>query len=418
MKTLARCLAGFLSAALIQASPIIYAEWVMVGGNSTSAPALGSGTPIPVPPNSGVTTLSLIIPAVDLPWLSPGIHRLAVRVRDQEENWTTLTRTLRIPHPPDEILEPAEIDSVEAFISARETPNNPIPGTGLPLLTPTGTPDPAGAYSAQFHVEDLAALPPGIYRLGVRARNASGLWSPVLSRTFTIPGGTEPQFYYPRWRIRDPLGSILHSGSFSDSPLETFPQSFAARLPLQGSTPGTYSIEVAMEDSIGTPGEVEIRNFQITTHASFWQSSYFTDPGEAADPGISGPDADPNGDGVPNLLSYLLGIDPVARSSPAFEALAGPSGTPRARLTMAGEIPPGGTLRVLGSPDLTSFATILEIQHPETINLSGGFMSSRESSVLFPGPSLLLTPPSPGSWDGHGFFRLEGELDAPWPITP
>lgn len=40
-----------------------------------------------------------------------------------------------------------------------------------------------------------------------------------------------------------------------------------------------------------------------------WQSGQFS-PAEAANPAISGPAADPDGDGVPNLLEYVLGSPP------------------------------------------------------------------------------------------------------------
>src|SRR5690625_1567540 len=50
-----------------------------------------------------------------------------------------------------------------------------------------------------------------------------------------------------------------------------------------------------------------------------WQAGYF--PGET-DPAIVGPEADPDGDGVPNLVEYLLGSDPTAASRANLPALA------------------------------------------------------------------------------------------------
>jgi hypothetical protein len=44
-----------------------------------------------------------------------------------------------------------------------------------------------------------------------------------------------------------------------------------------------------------------------------WQSQYFT-PAELADPMISGPTADPDHDGIPNLMEYALGLDPKTPS--------------------------------------------------------------------------------------------------------
>ena len=41
-----------------------------------------------------------------------------------------------------------------------------------------------------------------------------------------------------------------------------------------------------------------------------WRQDNFTGEGELDDPNISGPDADPDGDGIPNLLEYAMGLDP------------------------------------------------------------------------------------------------------------
>lgn len=40
-----------------------------------------------------------------------------------------------------------------------------------------------------------------------------------------------------------------------------------------------------------------------------WRALHFT-PAQLADPAISGDDADPDHDGLPNLLEYALGLDP------------------------------------------------------------------------------------------------------------
>lgn len=51
-----------------------------------------------------------------------------------------------------------------------------------------------------------------------------------------------------------------------------------------------------------------------------WRDQYFTES-ERADEGISGDNADPAGDSVPNLLKYALGLDPL---EPARDALPSP----------------------------------------------------------------------------------------------
>jgi hypothetical protein len=42
----------------------------------------------------------------------------------------------------------------------------------------------------------------------------------------------------------------------------------------------------------------------------FWKADHFT-AAELADPAVSGPEADPDGDGLANLFEYALGTDPL-----------------------------------------------------------------------------------------------------------
>ncbi len=51
------------------------------------------------------------------------------------------------------------------------------------------------------------------------------------------------------------------------------------------------------------------RSFTVTSNAQSWLSNYFTEA-ELGDTNISGPTADPDGDGLTNLLEYALGLDP------------------------------------------------------------------------------------------------------------
>lgn len=56
-----------------------------------------------------------------------------------------------------------------------------------------------------------------------------------------------------------------------------------------------------------------------------WQASKFT-TGELADPAISGPNADPDGDGRPNLLEYAYGLEPLTSDQDESTVAAGPNG--------------------------------------------------------------------------------------------
>ena len=50
-------------------------------------------------------------------------------------------------------------------------------------------------------------------------------------------------------------------------------------------------------------------DYTVATPYSTWQAQYFTSA-ELANPAISGDDADPDGDGIPNLVEYALGLLP------------------------------------------------------------------------------------------------------------
>ena len=112
----------------------------------------------------------------------------------------------------------------------------------------------------------------------------------------------------------------------------------------------------------GSPGEVNPRP-QRHTYRS-WSAQFFT-PVELADPLVSAAEADASGDGVPNLIKYALGIDPLIRTRAGLPAVKAESGFLTfsfRRLAKAGDL----SLVVEISTDLiswsalTSVATVME----------------------------------------------------------
>jgi hypothetical protein len=82
-------------------------------------------------------------------------------------------------------------------------------------------------------------------------------------------------------------------------------------------SPGTWSVSsialqlgdniitVTASDAAGNLSTATVTITRITALAA-WQAQYFN-AGELADPNISGPNADPNKNGIKNLLEYALG---------------------------------------------------------------------------------------------------------------
>ncbi len=403
-------------APLIQGAPIVYAEYVISTGNPDNDPGLGNGTEISLAGNVNSATLSVSIPPSALSLDVPGSYLLSVRIKDSSNLWTTLTRTFQVSAPLPVLPEQGALTHVEAYVSAAEIPNDVETGLGISVLSPPTAPQPSGHYSRVFLPSDLEGLAPGIYRLAMRARSADGLWSAPVSRTFAILARTEPQFYYPRWRMKNSQGTILQSGALSEAPLETFPRHFAARIPLTGMLPGNHTLEVSLEDLLGAPARVVDSDFEVVTHRTLWDEIYFKDPVIRSNPSLSGPSADPNGDGVTNAMAFVLGLDPEQSHDWVLRALQGAVGSPRAKIKLPQELPPGAVVRIKGNSELSSSLSIVtEILPPLNISTIPTFSSNLQNDVQGNPLALFLTPPTGGVWDTRGFFGLEIEYSGQWP---
>ena len=74
------------------------------------------------------------------------------------------------------------------------------------------------------------------------------------------------------------------------------------------STSATYNFTASADRAL-------VANFQQLPHAA-WKSQWFN-AAELADPTVSGDNADPDGDGLSNLVEYALGLNPRVPNSPA-----------------------------------------------------------------------------------------------------
>ena len=79
---------------------------------------------------------------------------------------------------------------------------------------------------------------------------------------------------------------------------------------------GSYSVRVT--NSTGSSALSTAATLVVSDHFASWQARYFS-AAELLDAGISGPDADPDEDGVSNLMEFALGASPFEASRPGLE---------------------------------------------------------------------------------------------------
>lgn len=142
-------------------------------------PGVGNATEIPVTAGN----LANVTVTVSTSGLAPGQHRLYVRARDAEGTWSVSVGRSFIVEAVNEpvIAGLAELNRVEFFI-------NTDPGFGLGTSLPT----PENSVVSLSESVIAPGLNPGTHRLHVRARDESGQWSAVLTRSFFVEAMQEP----------------------------------------------------------------------------------------------------------------------------------------------------------------------------------------------------------------------------------
>ena len=82
---------------------------------------------------------------------------------------------------------------------------------------------------------------------------------------------------------------------------------------------GTFIFPIMVENDLGysVPREIRITVRQPTPTYDQWRTGLFT-PAEIANPAISGPNADPDQDGLQNYLEYAMGTQPKVAEDPAL----------------------------------------------------------------------------------------------------
>jgi len=134
-----------------------------------SDPGLGMGTPIPFTPSVQVEVNNLVI---DLTPLAPGFHKLFVRAKNQYGTWslTNVWNLYKVPFAG----SASNMVAAEYFFNT-----DPGQGLGTPITVP------GNSTNLDLNVViDLTSLNPGINRLFVRTKDATGRWSLTNMRVF------------------------------------------------------------------------------------------------------------------------------------------------------------------------------------------------------------------------------------------
>jgi hypothetical protein len=147
-----------------------------------------------------------------------------------------------------------------------------------------------------------------------------------------------------------------------------------------------------------------------------WNESRFT-LAERADPAISGPDADPDGDGLANLLEAALGLGPKS-ADPAGEALkvtgaAATGGTRGIRLEckVAGQGVSNITLRLESAADLSSGGWgILATKSGAGGWASQPSVTANEADTGAAREAVVFEETLPVAGSGRRYYRLAAEV--------
>lgn len=259
-----------------------------------------------------VSALSFdMLPPALLDTLSPGVATLSARLfdpsRSESEQWSpTLHRTLFLLH---DFADLPVVAEVEAYVGT-----DPGAGSATPLpQSETGALDAPTTAAAPT----LAALlQPGLNTVFLRARDSHGRWSTPVGRTVYMErAGSAPLAITAfRHRIVSPVSAINGTGPAASTVTDgatstTVPTAYQVQADLP------HVLALAPVDADGRLGHE--RFIQFTPRDSFvlWQERYFNS--EEIDAGtLTTPEADADGDGLPNFAEYAFGLHPREFSPP------------------------------------------------------------------------------------------------------
>ena len=269
-------------------------------------PGEGLGTAFTVPASDSAS-LDFTIPSTTTNALTEGTHLLGVRFQDGDGEWGQVVwRVFLNQHPHNGLA------AGEYFFNT-----DPGHGAGTPLSGVAGSPHDAD------HTVSLASLPAGANLLGVRFQDGDGEWGQTTFRVFFNPEAgsrvlNRIEFVVYRGGTPVSSGSLLGDGSLAMN-LTHKPSDVT---PVLGET---LLLELQVVDDSGRRGHKVFREIPVQEFTQSFRDLFFTGA-EQSDPAVSGDNADPDGDGIDNLIEQLAGLHPREWNAPG--EVAGLSSSP------------------------------------------------------------------------------------------
>lgn len=231
-------------------------------------PGVGNGTPVTLTGTSDTVNFSAAVPTGSL---TPGFHLLGLRVRNNDGRWSHAEH--RGFYLSTTTSNTADITAAEYFFDT-----DPGRGNGTPL--PIGTAGSTVSFSAAIPI----SLPAGFHFLGIRTRDANGIWSHYEIRGFYISsttgdaGNITAAEYFLNSDPGPGLGIPLAIGSAGGT------VNFTAAIPTSLPS-GFHFLAIRTRNSNGIWGHYEQRGFFISRSTfdagNITAAEYFfdTDPG-------------------------------------------------------------------------------------------------------------------------------------------
>ena len=287
-------------------------------------PGVGAGTPF-----AAAAMSSVGIPANVIDALAPGAHLLGIRFRDLDGDWgQTVWRTFYREDAPE---VPATLATGEWFLNVDPGAGN---GTGFGMTAETTT--------VILTSGQLAALGEGVHLLGIRFKDSHERWGHPVWRAFyrLEQISPAPQILSLEYRIAIGGNVVASNSQNATSPASLV--DFRVRHgkgSLQLGSP--HVLQVIPVDATGRKGIPQSVDFTYLTYNDAWTETHF-DEFERQDPEISGPDADPDEDGLPNAAEKLFALNPRDGSDGAKAAARITKS--ESGITLSFRVPDGGSV--------------------------------------------------------------------------